>query len=200
MQPTRILPEEFHSVGTFDLRSNPQALIRLNIFGFILFALSGWFFVAVLAVLRPAEARAGISFGFASLGALPQTLLGVLLVMAAMIVLHEAVHGIFFWGFTRSKPLFAFKWAYAYAAAPDWYLPKFQYLAVALAPLVLLSLAGIALMAVVPQGWFMALVFFLVMNAGGAVGDLWVVGWLLRQPNACYANDHGDAVTLFIKS
>jgi hypothetical protein len=26
------------------------------------------------------------------------------------------------------------------------------------------------------------LVFFLIGNAAGAIGDVWVVGWLLREP------------------
>ena len=145
------------------------------------------------------EARFGLVLGFSSLSGILQAILAVVVVTAVMIVLHEAVHGVGFWIFTRTMPVFAFKGVYAYAAAPAWYLPKAQYLLVALAPLVVLSLLGVALMLVVPTGGFIILLLFLVSNASGAVGDLWVVGWLLRQPSKCYANDRGDAVTLFLE-
>lgn len=199
MPTTQNLPGEYHSVGTFDLSNNPQAMLQLNILGFALFAAFTWVFYTLLNVLRPADARDGLAIGFSGMGGLVQITLATLLLMAGMILIHEAVHGICFWYFTRSMPKFALKLTYAYAAAPTWYLPKKQYLVTALSPLVGLSVLGILLMLVVPREVFMALLFFLVTNASGAVGDLWVVGWLLRQPQDCYVNDRGDAVTLYIK-
>ncbi len=56
-------------------------------------------------------------------------LLGVLIVT---LVLHELVHGLCFWSFTRDRPRFGWKLIYAYAAAPGWYLPRGRYLTVAL--------------------------------------------------------------------
>jgi hypothetical protein len=199
MQSTQLLPSEYHTVGSFDLRNNPKALIQLNVLGFLMFAVTGWVFVGIFSLFRPQEVRYGLALGFSSLSDMIQILLAVLGMLVVMIVLHEAVHGVLFWWFTRAMPKFAFKGAYAYAAAPDWYLPKYPYLSVALGPLVVLSLAGIALMMIVPPEWFMALLFFLVTNASGAVGDLWVAVWLLRQPHDCYVNDLGDAVTLYVK-
>ncbi len=199
MKPTQSLPNSYRSIGTFDVRNNSQTMVRLNILGFVLFAVSAWFFAVVLNVLRPEEAKNGLAVSFSNLGGILQSVLAVILATGAMIVLHEAVHGIFFWLFTRSIPKFAFKGLYAYAAAPQWYLPKRSYLVVALAPLVVLSLAGMALMLVVPSSWFIILLLFLVINASGAIGDLWVTAWLVRQPNTCYANDLGDAVTLYVQ-
>ena len=72
--------------------------------------------------------------------------------MLVMIVLHEGLHGLFFWLFTREKPKFAFKGFYAYAAMPDWYLPKKEYLITALAPLVGITLLGVLGLALLP-GW-----------------------------------------------
>ncbi len=199
MKPTQSLPNAYRSIGTFDVRNNSQTMVRLNILGFVLFAVSAWFFAVVLNVLRPADAKNGLAVSFSDLGGILQSVMAVILATGAMIVLHEAVHGIFFWLFTRSIPKFAFKGLYAYAAAPQWYLPKSYYLVVALAPLVVLSLAGMALMLVVPSSWFIILLLFLVINASGAIGDLWVTAWLVRQPNTCYANDLGDAVTLYVE-
>jgi hypothetical protein len=198
MKPTKTLPGNYHSIGTFDLRNNTTALLQLNLLGFALFAVSAGLFTVALFWLRPEDTRQGLVLGISGVGGLLQALGVVIVVTVVMILLHEAVHGVFFWLFTRTIPRFAFKGVYAYAAAPDWYLPKFQYLATALAPLVMLSAAGVGLMAVVPASSFVTLLLFLVSNASGAIGDLWVAGWLLRQPNACYANDQGDAVSLYV--
>ncbi len=198
MQSTQSLPTEYESVGTFNLRNNPQALLQLNLLGFVFFAVSAWGFTTLLGLLRPEESRIGLTQSYEGLGGGLQVVLAILLLTVVMVVLHEALHGFFFWLYTRAMPKFAFRGAYAYAAAPTWYLPKAKYLTVALAPVVLLSLLGIGLMAVVPAGWFLALLFILITNASGAVGDLWVVAWLLRQPRDCYAQDSGDAVTLYV--
>jgi hypothetical protein len=199
MQSTQTLPPEYQEVGTFDLRNNPQAMLRLNLWGFVLFAVSSWFFTFMLGALRPDDAGSGLALAVSGLNGGWQLVLAIILLTGLMIVLHEAVHGIFFYAYTRSMPKFAFRGVYAFAAAPGWYLPKAQYLVVALAPLVLLSLLGLVLMAVIPAAGFLGLLFFLVTNASGAVGDLWVAVWLLRQPRDCYANDAGDAVTLYVK-
>lgn len=121
----------------------------------------------------------------------------IALVAVGVIVLHEIVHGLFFWLFTGSRPVFALKIVYAYAGAPDWYLPCRQYMVVGVAPLVVITALGVLLLAVVPQGWLLPVLLFTALNAGGAVGDLGVAAWLLVQPAACLANDEGDRVTLY---
>ena len=200
MPATQTLPPDFHSIGTFDLKNNPQALLQLNVLGFVLFAISAALFWYALQIIRPIEVQNGLTFSFSNMSGIVQAILAVIAITVFMIVLHEAAHGLFFWLFTRSRPKFAFRGAYAYAAAPTWYIPKGQYLVVALAPLVLLSLLGLALMAIIPAGGFILLLLFLVTNASGAIGDLWVVGWLLRQSAPCYALDKGDAVTLYVQN
>jgi hypothetical protein len=102
-----------------------------------------------------------------------------------------------FW-FTRTRPVFAFRGYYAYAAAPGWYFPRRQYMLVSLAPLVLLSLLGLVLLAFVPAGWFLTVISFVAFNGSGAIGDLAVFIWLLRQPSTCLAYDVGEAVTLYL--
>jgi hypothetical protein len=200
LSATQTLPENFHSIGTFDLKNNGPALLQLNVLGFVLFAISAAFFWYLLQLIRPHDAEKGLAIGFTNLNGVVSVLLAVIGMTIVMLILHEAAHGLFFWLFTHDRPKFAFRGAYAYAAAPAWYLPKRQYLLVALAPLVLLSLVGVALMAVIPPDGFTLLLFFLVSNASGAIGDLWVVGWLLRQTKPCYARDEGDAVTLYLTS
>jgi hypothetical protein len=158
----------------------------------------GWFFFQAMAALRPADAFTHFSGVFSV--SLPETLVVIAAVLGLTVVhiiIHEAIHGIFFWWFTRTRPMFAFRWTHAYAAAPTWFLPRNHYFITTLSPLVVISAVGLLLTPIVPAVWLLPLWFILTSNAGGAVGDMLVAGWLLRQPADCLANDRGDAVTLY---
>jgi hypothetical protein len=121
-------------------------------------------------------------------------MLGLFLVL---IVTHELVHGAFFWQFTGQRPRFAFKGAYAYASAPGWYIPQHQYLVVGLAPLILLSIAGLILMGVLPPKWVFMLVIVFAVHAAGCIGDLIVVGWLLWRRGDLLVQDDGELQGIF---
>ena len=198
MKPTQTLPENYRPIGTFDLSNNFRLLVWMNVLGLGVYILSGWLFIQILSWLRPNEAEPALAAGIAGLQDILGTLVGLVILYAVVILLHEALHGVFFWLYTHKRPVFAFKGAYAYAAAPEWFLPRNVYFVTAVAPLVGISLMGLAMFAVVPPSWFLPVLAALIINAGGAAGDLWVAGWLLRQPPACYANDRGDAITLYL--
>lgn len=198
MRPTPSLPPDYRSIGTLDITQDRRALLFMNVAGIILLVVSGWFYLWAILRLRAGDSAAG-TIGVQA-GGLLQTLgliAAVLVLTAFHVILHEAIHGIFFWWFTRSRPRFAFRWTHAYAAAPDWFLPRNAYLLTTLAPLVIITLGGLAILPIVPAGWLTSLWFVLTMNTGGAVGDLYVAGWLLRQPLTCLAHDRGDSVTLY---
>lgn len=200
MQPSQTLPDGYCLTGTFDITRNGRLVLLLNLLGLGLAAGFGGLFNGLLYGLRPFEATAGLSTEINNPGQFLGLILSLILITAAMVVLHEAIHGVFFWWYTRSRPKFAFKIAYAYAAAPGWYLPRRHYLVIGLAPLVLISLGGIILVLFIPPGWFLGWFIFLVSNAAGAVGDLWVMGWLLLQKPGVMAEDRGDAVALYNQS
>lgn len=198
MQPTQTLPPDYAMSGTMDITKDQRLLIILNVLGLALLAAGGWLFFVAIMALRPQDATSQFSVLFSA--TLLETLLligSVLALTVVHILIHEAIHGVCFWWYTRNMPRFAFRWTHAYAAAPAWYLPRNRYLVTALAPLVVISLAGLLLAWVVPPGWLLALWYVLTSNAGGSVGDLWVAVWLLRQPASCLANDRGDAVSLY---
>lgn len=198
MRATQTLPPGYRDIGTLDINKNERLLLLLNLAGMVGLAASGWLFLKILSWLRPHDSALAFRFQFHSIAGIIILIGSILALLVLHVILHEAVHGVFFWLFTRSRPRFAFRWTHAYAAAPDWYIPRNAYLVTALAPLVLISLAGILLFAFGPFAWLLPAWFVVVMNAGGAVGDLLVAGWLLRQPAGCLAQDRGDAVTLYV--
>ena len=119
----------------------------------------------------------------------------VLLVIGANILsylvvlaLHEGVHWLVF-ALLGGRPLFGAKLPFAlYCTAPDQLFTRNAYLAVGLAPLVVISLAGIVLMFLAPTlAPFVQ--FALIGNFSGAAGDLWAARILLRQPAAALVED-----------
>jgi hypothetical protein len=198
LRPTRVLPLHYKSMGRMDIVKDTRLLIRMNIWGTALFIFSGLFFLQVPGWLRPGEASTALSMTVSSLGGAIRLLALLIGVTALMIVVHEGTHGLFFWLFTRSRPVFTFHGYYASASAPGWYLPKNQFMLTTLAPFVLISAASVMLLAFVPPIWILPVVILATMNASGAIGDLMVAGWLARQPASCLAFDEGSAVTLFV--
>lgn len=199
MRSTQTLPENYQEAGTMDITKDQRLLILLNLGGLGMLCLAGWFFFQSIFWLRTSKSLEGLSFfTVKSFGDVLVLLLSILILTAFYVSLHEAIHGLFFWIFTRSRPHFAFRLAYAYAAAPDWYLPRNAFLVTTLAPLVLISLVGLAVLAFIPLNGLPAAWYVSTMNASGAIGDLAVFFWLLGKTPQAFIKDRGDAVTLFL--
>ncbi len=190
--PTKTLPASFQLRQSIDLSRSPKLVIWLNIAALAFFILFGYAYLRFLAWLRPA-----VNLSFQSANWLIG-LLALLVVYIGVILLHELIHGLFFWIITAEKPRFGFRGAYAFAAAPDWYLPRDPYLVVGLAPLVVITLLGLLLIPITPDGGLILLGFAITVNASGAIGDLAVVLWLLfKNPAGILVRDHGDAVDIY---
>ena len=191
MKPLKTLPANYVLLRQLDLSADRKMLVRLNLVGLVLFFLFGWLFSWIAIALRnenrPQEWQISWLTG----------LLSIVVAFVTILFLHELVHGLFFWIITRSSPHFGLRAAYAYASAPDWYIPRNAYLVVGLAPLVFITIIGVAMIPFMRVEWLLPLVFALATNASGAVGDAYIVAWLLRQPPDVLVNDHGDAIWFY---
>jgi hypothetical protein len=199
MRATRTLPENYRPARSVDLHKDQKLLLYMNIAALVLLVFFGGLFFRAVLWLRAGDLTGSFIFQGDTLIdwlVLPAWGLGL---MAGNVILHEAIHGIFFWLFTGERPLFALRLSYAYAAAPGWYLPRNAYLVTGLAPFVVISLAGLALIASAPASWLAPVWFVATVNAAGAVGDLAVAVWLLQIPPDSFAQDRGDAVTLYVR-
>jgi hypothetical protein len=157
----------------------PGLAFILNAGAVVLFVVFGLFFCGTALWLRPETLRALLGV---LLSGVVLVVPGALALSVATVVLHELVHGAAFWLITRERPLYGRNGLYAYATMPGWYMPRNHYLAVALAPAVLLSLLGLLLLPLVPTPLLPILVFVLTMNAGGASSDFLGSLWLLQHP------------------
>ncbi|MHB8192776.1 MAG: DUF3267 domain-containing protein [Bellilinea sp.] len=195
MDTLQSLPENFRLSASFSIKDSGM-LLKMNIAGFLLLILFGWLFMAAASILRPEDAATFLVVQWTGVEGLWSVAI-VLVLIFATIVLHEAIHGLGFMLLAKARPIFAFRGVYAYAAAPGYYIPRNPYLVIALAPLVVISLAGVVLMAFVHPVWIAPLVLVCVVNSSGAVGDLWVAWLLLRHPAEALAQDRGDEIEIY---
>ncbi len=177
-----------------DMKRDKRLNIILQILGLGWMALAGWLLANVLIWLRPdfyEAVRVGVS------GNLLLGLLLILVVMAIAILCHELVHGSLFWFFARRRPEFGVGPGYAFAAMPDWFFPRGQYLVIGLGPLVGLTLLGLAFSIFAPITWLGLIFAGMVINAGGAIGDLYVCWRIAREADDIWVKDMGDGFQVY---
>jgi hypothetical protein len=201
MKAIRSLPVDYVPRGTLDFSHSKAALIVVNVIGLVLmglFLLLGvWFLNVVSPGVDVIVALWSVTAGTAGLGARMIIIALALVVTLGVGALHELVHGLFFWLFTRKRPTFGARSLYFYAGAPDWYLRRGQHLIVGLMPFVLLTLVGMGVTALVPAAVAAWVLLAIVANAGGAAGDLMAAVWLLGQPRDTLVRDTGLAITIY---
>lgn len=191
MQPTRALPDNYASIWSISLKDK-RLVLALNLLSLGMFILCGFCSLAYVLLVRPDLQTSG-QFE-AGDGVVALAILGT---FAATIILHELVHGLFYWIVTRERPAFGLTWLYAYAVAPGWYIPRNPFIVIGLAPLVVISAAGLLAILVVPAGWLPLTLVAILTNATGAVADIWVVGRLLFTPGEVMIEDRRDGITVF---
>lgn len=120
----------------------------------------------------------------------------VLLALPLTFVLHEAVHGLVFKAF-GGRPRFGagltYGLPYFYAACPGQTFVRDRFVAVCLAPLIVLDAAALLLMVPATTAFFGA--GLLAFNTSGAVGDMWAVAVILQAPRWVEIEDTGPIFT-----
>ena len=111
-----------------------------------------------------------------------------LIAYSIMLPLHEAVHALTIL-LLGGRPRFGLRlpWA-AYCTAPGQVFTRRGYMAVALAPLVVLTIVGVVITALWPQ-WATWLWFGFAGNISGAVGDLATASEVRRLPSSTLIAD-----------
>ncbi len=183
MRATPKLPENYRKLCDIDLEKNKKQYYLVN----------GLSLVLALIVLLPVWRLAPEGAEFVH--ELPG-LLVLLVGMFAYIVLHEAVHGVCFWYFSKQKPRFGWKSAYAYAAS-DAYYAKGPYLVIGLASVVLWGVVLAVLAALLPAEWYWPVQLIQLINLSGAAGDLYVTWLLCHMPKDILIQDAGVAMQVF---
>ena len=191
----RRLPEGYNEIGRWTLnQASVKELLLLGLVGLFAFfaALSATAFVVGTAT---DSGEVTIDGGTFFSGLLLGGVLGV--------ILHEAVHGVFFLAF-GGRPRFGFKpWTrfgpVFYAAAPGSYLDRPRYLAAGLSPAVLLtSVLAVALTFVAEDDLLASVVTWaFVLNVAGSSGDMVMMRKVMSYPRSTCFEDTGDGLVAY---
>jgi len=163
-----------------------EQLLPLARFSMQLLVMSGIFFIVLnltAYIWRTGQHGASLSFGLVALWVI-LNILGYILVLP----LHEFLHGVTI-SLLGGHPHYGAKLPFAlYCGAKNQIFSSTGYLLIALAPFVVISLAGIVLTLLAPTiaPYFL---FALVGNASGAAGDLWMAQRLRSLPSTTLIED-----------
>ena len=203
VQATTTLPTHYRHQATLDLSKSRKAVVGAIVSGIVLLITVGWLFVQFTNLVRPTELEA-LRFhdiltttpnGHTSITIPFQD---IVITLVLVMLIHELVHGVFFWRFTGKCPTLGIKRLGVYVAAPaEFYFPRNQYLIVGIAPLVLLTLVGLLLGIIVPVVVVPILILFVAFNAAGAAGDLLMVARLLSYSPDTLMQDNDSGVIVY---
>ena len=184
------LPDGYRKLTDIDLMNNKKEMLLVNGAAVLLM---------VLCVL-PAALRVPLAALFDTTDMLAYALRFLALAGGTVLylVLHELVHGIFMWHYTKVKPRYGFTGMYAYAGS-DAYFCRTHYLIIALAPVVIWGVVLAVLTAMATPAWFWVVYGIQIFNISGAAGDLYVTIRLLRMPQDILITDSGVAMQVFCR-
>ena len=185
------LPDNYQEVLYWTLTGKPMRVITINILGVFLFVIFGLIFSRLAFSLGKLPSEGKISLSLSTIGLV---LAGVLLTLG----LHELTHGLAMQMF-GAKPKYGIMWqGMLYATSPGYAYRRNNYVVVALAPFVFLSILFVLGMWLL-QGtlWVALLGICGIFNAAGAIGDMWITTIALRYPATAYVMDERDGMRVF---
>lgn len=162
-----------------------------------LFLLGGLAFAGLDAASLRAHPGATLFRGLPVVVWLLVVVLANIVAYLLMIPLHEGIHALVILAL-RGSPRFGLKWPIAaYCTAPGQLFPRRAYQIVALAPLVVLTVAGIVLTWFFPVSGLLLWLFW-VGNVSGAAGDLITARAVGRLPSLALIADTATGYTAYL--
>lgn len=195
--PVKSLPEGYREVYHLSV-TDMAALFWLNVLSLVLLAAFALLMIAWIAGVRSLHAPYTISSHIPGLF----RWIGVL----AVLPVHEWIHGLAIRWVGHSH-IYGIKWAklgrlkvplVLYTTAGDVYFRRLQFIFVALAPVVIITLLGMVIVVFLPNHLAYYVALAVVINGAGSVGDFWMVVVTLRYPADCLVRDEADSIRIYI--
>ncbi|HJH32188.1 MAG TPA: DUF3267 domain-containing protein [Methanosarcinaceae archaeon] len=173
------------------LEMSKEVVLTLNGMGTLAFFAFGFLFAALYT-----QFVGEFSFDYAS-----GTILISIVLFIGTLVLHELIHGAFMSKY-GGKPSYGAGIAYyilpyLYTTTKTFF-PRNQFIVTAIAPFFVISLTVIGIMAAFPSIAHWMLIPF-VINASGAVGDLWMIRNVLGYPKHVLLEDRKNELVIYGK-
>ena len=190
--PIHVLPADYREVRQLRLNQRGR-LFWLNILSLVPMVISGILVYGLLILYHAAGAPLVIH-------SLPDALdqwTGLVLVLM-ILPLHELMHGLLITRFGH-RVRYGVKLLVLFATADGAYFRRNEFIQIALAPLVILSAAGLFLMLFLPLGLAQWAALAVILNAAGAIGDIWMTAAALRYDSSALVQDEADSMRIFIR-
>jgi hypothetical protein len=181
------------------LTSDPRRVVIANLLGGVSVPLAIGVFGLLGTVVTGLPMTYWLTMGRASADIDASTVAAIVVTLTVSIACHELTHGLAI-RLCGRHPRYGFQWAglIPYATAPGQLFTRDQYVAVALAPLIGLSLLGAVVFVASPAWLAPWMLLGLVGNAAGAVGDVWMSAIALRYPRSARIMDERDGMRIFV--
>ncbi len=191
MKAFESLPQGYREILSVDLQKNKKLMLLVNGIAIVLAGLMLAVGIRLVPVSTLFDMSAGMGAYFARFGVL-------LALLVLYMVLHELTHAAAMKLCGTKKVRFGFTGMYAFAGSDDYY-PKLPYIAIALAPIVLLGIIIAVVNALVPESWFWVVYIVQITNISGAGGDLYVTLRFAALPGDILVRDYGVGMHVYSK-
>jgi hypothetical protein len=124
---------------------------------------------------------------------------GLILVMMAVIIVHELIHSLLLWLFVRERPSISVGFPGIGIAMPEWYLSRDTLLVVVLAPVVVLTFVGLVLLFTVPRNLIGAVTIATTTNIVASYHDLGVAVYTFLLPESAFINPAHTHAAIYVK-
>lgn len=192
--PVRALPDDYQEIHHFSINQR-SILLRLNLLSLVPLVLGGLLAFGAWLVYHEELGAPLVLEG------LPDRLpSGVGLALVLLVLpLHELVHGLAIQHYGH-RPRYGIKLMVLFATSDGAYFRRDEFVWIALAPLVVITAAGLVTLAFLPRdlGYWVALA--VTLNAAGAIGDLWMTVIALRFNASVLIRDEEDSMRVFAAS
>lgn len=112
-----------------------------------------------------------------------------------IIIVHEAIHGLFFKVFNpKSKVKFGFKAGMAYATSPGTVYSRGQFFIIIVMPFVILTAIMLAMMFILPNP---AYKYYIALHTGACAGDFYYMYLIMKHKHLPYAVDTEVGMSLY---
>jgi hypothetical protein len=191
---TQVLPESYALYHQFDQTGYKKAGWVGLLLGLLLFSMSFVFFNNLARFMRPEYQFVEDLHFQLSMDRLT-ILLSMLLPVAFVLILHECIHALLLWLYTRERPILVATWKGVGGIGvrmPAWYFSRNTFLMINLAPVGLISLAGPLFVLIVPLTAIGILVFCAALNLAGSFSDIVSSIYVYSHPVTTYLDTNGS--------
>lgn len=195
--PITSVPQDYREVMYLNVLEDQQALVVLNVLSIGGFVVGIGLMAAWTAVVTAARGT------YTALLPVPDIALWIAVI--AVFPLHEWVHGqVIRW--VGHRPRYGMKLVDVgpikvpialYATTNDGLFRRGEFIAVAMAPLVVITFAGMLLVVLLPDVYTVFIAFAVILNMSGAVGDIWMTWLVLKYSPDALVRDEADAIRIY---